>query len=234
SYHRIRKSSYNCNSKVFIRTPYCPSKKYSFLAPTPQSIIALHRATGSPILPVLSFPDGVIRRSRIKFLDNRSIMEVSRKNWESPEKVFHGIISIELNNTLHPYILKFIHCWEQLVRFGISIRKNHLEFPPVCSCREFLKRIQLKIKEILEGSFEPHRNDKQILQTINEHFPKILNELKNPGDILRQNKTNIDLALMDGKSKIVKLCMVGVKELKMKNEFRASVLLKEMAKKIII
>ncbi len=214
-----------------LRVPFIHGK-FPYLIHTPQSYISLHKRTGAEILPAISHPDGVFGKTKLEFLDNTSIMETSKKYWNDSKEEFHGCLSTEINRVLYPYIRKYAHMWEEIMRLAVYRCADKVEFSKNCTIHNFLKELQQKMLGVLDGSYEPDRPDNQLKILIIEYFPPIINSLQNPDNILRPHKTFIDLSLMCGISELIKLCSVAQKELKLKGELQSSKLVQGFISKI--
>ncbi len=213
------------------RVPFLHGK-FPYLQHTPQSIASIHRSTGAPIIPAINHPAGEIGKSFVEFLDNKSIMEVSRRYWNAPKKVLYGMISTQINKTLNPYLRAYAHMWEEIMNFSKFRIADHIKFEPGVKLSEFMNQIKNKMLSVIEYSFEPNRKDEEIVLIITNEFDTILNSLEKPDELLRSHKTKIDLSRLDGVSELLKLCMVAFKELKLKNELRTAALMKDLAEKI--
>ncbi len=219
------------STKSQLRVPFIYGK-FPYLIHTPQSYISLHKRTGAEILPAISHPDGVFGKTRLEFIDNKSIIETSKKFWETSNEEFHGRLSTEINRVMYPYIRKYAHMWEEIMRLAVLRCADKIKFSKNCTIHKFLEEIQQKMLGVLDGSYEPDRPDNQLKILINEHFPLIINSLQNPDKILRPHKTFIDLSLMSGISELLKLCSVAQKELKMKGESQSSKLIQGFISKV--
>jgi lauroyl/myristoyl acyltransferase len=219
------------SSKKQLRTPFI-HKKFPYLIHTPQSYIRLHQLTGAEILPLITVPDKVFGKSILRFIDNSSIMEISKKYWNSPKKEFHGRLSTEINRVMYPYVRKYAHQWEELMRFSRLRAGDKLQLPINCDMHTFLQLSQEKMESIIEGSFEPDRKDTKILAIIAQNFKIIRTALKNPKTILRPHKTFIELSLMDAIAEITKISLVCTAELRKKGEHEAATGLSQLAKSI--
>jgi len=221
-----------------LRTPFIHGK-FPYLIHSTQSYIALHKKTGAVILPAISHPDGVFGKTKLEFLDNSSIMEISKKYWKESTEEFHGRLSTELNRVMYPYIRKYAHVWEEIMRLSVMRCADKVEFPKNCTIHNFLEKIQQKMLSVLDGSYEPDRPDNQLKILISDYFPPIIKKKKKPDNILqksdiilRPHKTFIDLSLMNGISELLKLCSVAQKELKLKGELQSSKLIQGFISKI--
>jgi len=214
-----------------LRTPFIFGK-FPYLIHSTQSYISLHKKTGAVILPAISHPDGVFGKTKLEFLENTSIMETSEKYWSNSKEEFHGRLSTEINQVMYPYVRKYAHMWEEIMRLAVLRCADKVKFSKNCTIHKFLEEIQQKMLGVLNGSFEPDRPDNQLKILINENFPQIINSLQNPDKILRPHKTFIDLSLMSGISELLKLCSVAQKELEMKGESQSFTLIQGFIAKV--
>ncbi|QEE17349.1 hypothetical protein DSAG12_03182 [Promethearchaeum syntrophicum] len=219
------------STKSQLRVPFIFGK-FPYLIHTPQSYISLHKRTGAEILPAISHPDEVFGKTRLEFIDNKSIIETSKKYWDKSKEEFHGHLSTEINRTMYPYIRKYAHLWEEIMRLAVFRCADKVKFSKNCTIHKFLEEIQHKMLDVLEGSFEPNRPDNQLRILINERFPPIINSVQNPDNILRSHKTFISLSLMSGISELLKLCSVAQKELNSKGELQSSKLIQGFISKL--
>ena len=192
---------YDFASMKQLRLPLL-GKPDTMLKASPQSIAALHRITGAPIVPVVTCPQGDIGKSRLKFLDPSAINEVSRTLTENkvPKKEFHRQLSYALNKEIHPYLFKYAHVWEELMAFGGYVYKNRLKFPANYSTEDFLGNVQEKMLGMVENSYEPNRDDKNLRRGIEKGFSQAIRELRVPKKPICENKTFIQYFDQDGKS----------------------------------
>ncbi|WP_371802803.1 hypothetical protein [Candidatus Lokiarchaeum ossiferum] len=187
--------------------------KYPYLIHTPQSYISLHKKTGASILPLIAFPDGVFGKSRLRFIDNSSIMNISQKYWDAPKKEFHGRMSTELNSILYPYIRVFAHQWEELMRFAGLRAADKIKFEANITAKDFIDQLHEKMLWIIDQSFEPDRPDDQLLAWIQTTFEELEGSLSHPEAIVRTHKTFVDLSLMNAISELQKLSTIAMQEL---------------------
>ena len=143
--------------------------KYSMLITTPQSAIRIHKLTETPIIPAFIYPQGIIGKSLIEFQDPQPIIEKSKQFWDSPGKTFHGELSISINKILYPYLIRYIHVWEELRKFSIRIR-DEFETINKTTLEEFYQTLLSKMMNILEKSYEHNRNDEFLLSLISNFF----------------------------------------------------------------
>jgi lauroyl/myristoyl acyltransferase len=229
--NRILVVTHDYSSKRHLRTPFIKDK-YPYLIHTPQSYIRLHKKTGAPIVPLVGVPkDKVLGKTRLEFLDNSRIKEISKKYWDAPDKEFHGRLSTEINQILFPYCQKYLHIWEEINNFATVRIEDSLKFEAGCSVFNFLSQIKEKMLGIIEGSFEPDRKDDEIINLIELYFPKILGALKNPSNVLRNHKTKINLSRMSSIEEMVKLCKVSMLELKKYDELEVIAIFREFLSK---
>ena len=191
-------------TKKQLRVPFW-DEKFPYLLHTPQSVIKLHLETGASILPCLITPDNYINRSRITFLENQALMKLAQslKN-ESPKpkpKVIHGALSTEINKMIYPTIRKYAHVWEQLPDFATSRISDSLIFPKLDTISDCMVIIIQKMKEIINHSYEPLRNDEQILSLIENLEEKFQLDISSKGfnsaEIQIEAPYSLDLSLMN-------------------------------------
>ncbi|TFH28549.1 MAG: hypothetical protein E4G98_05260 [Promethearchaeota archaeon] len=214
------------SSKTQLRVPFI-SDKLPFLIHTPQSYIRLHKLTGAPILPLITVPDKVFGRSKLFFLDNTSIMEVSRKYWNAPQAEFHGQLSTEINRVMFPWVRKYGPWWEELMRLAGLRSKDELKFDPLCNFQKMLTTIQEKMLHIIENSWEPGRKNAELKQWIADNWPPIIKAMDHPERVVRSHKTLINLSIMTSREELEKLTLVMAKELRIAEEFQARRLSKQ-------
>lgn len=220
---------YDYTNRNQFRLPFSKNPNLNFLKPTPQSVASLQLETGAQILPGICYPEN--NHSIIEFLPNDSIMEISKK-YGANKKQFHIMLGLEINSMIYPYVLKYIHIWEEIINFGSKMRTNYLRFNAGCTVKDFLIGASSRITEIIEGSYEPNRKDEEILSSVNEYFQKILTIIETPDAILRNNRTKIHFPPSNGKDEILKICNVVKKELNFKKELSASKKLDELIQSI--
>ncbi len=230
--NRIVAIYYDIATKNQLRTQFDESNN-SFLIPTPQSIIALHKETGAPIIPTGLYPtNGEINKQTVIFHNPSEINKISKQYRNASKREYHGRLSIELNKILHPYIRKYAHIWEELIEFGSWRRKLRINFPKLCNFETFLKDIQITMHEILDMSFEIGREDIQIHSIIDEIFSTTIKNLKNPSKPIFKNKTYIDHFAKDGKSELIKIARIASFQLKKYGEVISSNYLFKLIQKI--
>ncbi|MHA1610945.1 MAG: LpxL/LpxP family acyltransferase [Promethearchaeota archaeon] len=191
---------YDFGTKRQLRVPFWDGK-FPYLLHTPQSIIKLYLKTGAPILPCLSTPDKYINRSSITFVENRALMNLAHSLKNESPKIIHGALSTEINKMLYPIVRKYAHVWEQLPDFATSRVSDNLIIPKVDTINELLAIIIQKMKDIIDLSYEPRRNDDYILSSIGDLEEKLQRELSEKGMISREieftRSLPIDLSLMN-------------------------------------
>jgi lauroyl/myristoyl acyltransferase len=170
---------YDFTSKDQIRIPFAEDP-HAFLKSTPQSVAALHFATGAPILPVVTCPAGQIGKSTIKFLDPTPMAKISEELENVSKDEFHRLISLTLNQQLHPYILKYTHVWEELMAFGSYVNKQRIYFEKGITVKEALISVQNFLINMITNSYEPNRNDEDVKQLIQTGLSQVSNALNNP------------------------------------------------------
>ena len=144
-------------------------KKYPMLITTPQSAIRIHKMTGTPIIPALIYPQGILGKSLIEIQDPQPLAEISKQFWNSSGKIFHGEMSISINMILYPYLIRYLHVWEELRKFSIRIRDS-FDLIDKISLEEFYQAVSSKMMNILEKSYEHNRNDEFLLSLISNFF----------------------------------------------------------------
>ena len=203
--------------KDHLRVPYLEGKS-PFLIHTVQSAVSLHRKTGAPIIPCMSYPNGSNGKTRFRIMDNTKIMEASKKYWNAPKKEFHGRISMEINRIMYPEIRKCAHTWEEIMNFAYLRLADKLQIPANTSMKQFLELVGQKMGQIIDGSFEPDRPDEKYLQLLTEYGPKIISALHSPEKVFRPHRCKVNLSLMDAHSELMKLCRVIHNALEMNGE----------------
>ncbi|QEE17431.1 hypothetical protein DSAG12_03268 [Promethearchaeum syntrophicum] len=144
-------------------------KKYPLLITTPQSAIRIHKMTGTPIIPALIYPQGTLGKSLIEFQDPEPLAEISKQFWDSTGKIFHGEMSISINKIIYPYLIRYIHVWEELRKFSIRIR-DEFELINKTTFDDFYHALSSKMMDILEKSYERDRNDNFLMSLISNFF----------------------------------------------------------------
>nr|MDO8084608.1 hypothetical protein [Candidatus Sigynarchaeum springense] len=148
-----------------LKVPFIYGDK-EFLVAVPQGAIALHRVTGAPILPMLAIPRGRLIESTIKFFDPAPLLQVSEACKNLPQKVFHGRMSIEINKILFPYLIKYLHTWEEIITFGTRTFDIKIRFSKGAGFPRIIDDIAQWVQRQIEGSFEPGRDDEGLLSWI--------------------------------------------------------------------
>ncbi|MHA1675243.1 MAG: LpxL/LpxP family acyltransferase [Promethearchaeota archaeon] len=208
------------SSKTQLKTPFIAGK-LPFLISTPQSYIRLHKLTGAPILPLITVPDKNFGRSKLFFVDNTSIMDISQKYWDAPKEEFHGQVSTEINRIMFPWVHKYGPWWEELMRVAGLRSKDELKFDPNCNLQTMLSTIQGKMLHIIENSWEPGRKSAELKQWITDNWSSILKALDHSEKVVRTHKTIIKLSIMTSREELEKLALVFAKELRTAEEFEA-------------
>nr|MDO8114454.1 hypothetical protein [Candidatus Sigynarchaeota archaeon] len=144
-----------------LKVPFLPGEK-DFLVNLPQGAIALHKATGAPILPVLTIPDGRFTKSTLKFFDPAPILAASERHRNAPDKEFHGYLSIEINMIMFPYLVNYLHCWEEIVTMGTRTFDIKLRFEKGAGFDQIVGSMRAWALAQIEGSFEPGRKDEEL------------------------------------------------------------------------
>lgn len=159
-----------------LRTFFTRGKR-ELLVPTPQGIIALHLLTRAPIVPMVSIPDGRFTKSVVKFLNPKAIQAVSDKFWGAPAEKFHGEMSTAINEALFPYLVKYIHCWEEVM--GANRLEEVIRFPKFSTRGELLDKIKAYLEKMIKNSYEPGRNDDNILEWLKKTWERLDQNLEN-------------------------------------------------------
>jgi hypothetical protein len=186
--NRIVMLFYDFTKITHLQTPFDGSN-VGFMKPTPQSLVAFHQDTGAPIVPCIALPQGYLGKSEIVFFDSAPYSTISKKYKNASEKEYHGRICLELNQNLHPYILRYPHVWEELMAFGIWWRLKKIKFEKNITLEKFIVTSFSKAQDLIMLSFEPGRNDVLVSQKIESLKQELLNALKNPKCILFPYKT---------------------------------------------
>ncbi|WP_371805264.1 LpxL/LpxP family acyltransferase [Candidatus Lokiarchaeum ossiferum] len=219
------------STKGQLKVPFIQGK-FPFLINAPQSYIKLHRLTGAIILPAIAVPDQTFGKSRLIFLDNSSIMKISEEYQNSTTQEFHGRMSTEINRVLYPFARKYAHVWEELMRLPTRRCKDELCFESNSTIANIIGKSKQKMISILEDSFEPERNDKEIKKVIQKFFNKIESDLNDPQKNFRNHKTKIDLSIRDSLSEMCKICQVLNNELSKLTELKAATSFSELEIKL--
>jgi lauroyl/myristoyl acyltransferase len=145
-----------------LKVPFLPGEK-DFLMNLPQGAIALQRATGAPIVPVLAIPRGRFTHSTVRFFDPAPLLAASEKFKTLPQKSYHGLMSIEINKVMFPYLVKYLHTWEEIITTGTRTFDIKIRFPKGADLSRIVKDITTWVHGQIDGSFEPGRNDAGLL-----------------------------------------------------------------------
>ncbi|MEX2684677.1 MAG: hypothetical protein Q6373_024105 [Candidatus Sigynarchaeota archaeon] len=194
-----------------LKVPFIYGDK-EFLVAVPQGAIALHRVTGAPIVPILAIPRGRLVESTIKFFDPAPLLRISEKCKDLPQKEFHGHMSIEINKTLFPYLVKYLHTWEELITFGTRTFDIKMHFPKGADLISIIRDITGWIQRQIEGSFEPGRNEEALLSWIGQLMTRLQDIVSkagtnDPGFQLAA-KSYIQLGGMGTQAQVEKLLLV--------------------------
>ncbi len=208
------------SSKSQLRVPFIVDK-FPYLIHTPQSYIRLHKLTGAEILPLITVPDGTFGQSKLFFVDNTSIMKTSQDYWDHPDAEFHGRLSTEINRIMYPYVRQYAPYWEEIMRFAGLRCGDKIEFEKNCTLQQFLLQTKDKMIQILSNSWEPNRQDNQLVEKIEKFVPQIEAHLIDKTQIVRPHKSTIDLSLLSTKGEFKKLLGVLRKVLREKKETQA-------------
>jgi len=213
-----------------MRVPFIyGSKKYDFLVPCPQMISSFYFNLGCPIIPMLSLSETDLSRSTTYFfkelnLENQkeSVKDVLLKktlkdfsNGQLSKKEKFGILTLIINKLLNPYILKYPFYWEELFLFKKRTQFK-IQYPEIKSYYEFFKVTIESLKLLVENSYEPNRNDKNILLILAEIENEIQPLLLEEDDKFFLQKKFIELGRLNGHDAIEKAVSIV---LSYQNEF---------------
>jgi lauroyl/myristoyl acyltransferase len=178
--------------------------KYPYLMTTPQSALSMHKTVRSPIIPAIIHPNGEIGNSTIEFLNPSPLSETSKKFYNSDDRVFRGELSLEINRYLAPFIIKYLHVWEEIQNFNLRI-SDSIEFPKKLKIGAYIDVIEQKISSLLVNSYERNRPDGQLHVCIQQMFPLIKNSLQNPEQIINDSHKAINLEQLSGLSQMIEM-----------------------------
>jgi len=190
-----------------LKVPFLPGIK-KYLVNVPQGAIALHEITGSPIVPVVTIPGERFTRSTVKFFDPAPILAVSERYRNSPDKIYHGYMSIAINEILSPYLLKYLHCWEELVTMGSRTFDVKLWFDKGASLGSMIESVKSWYTAQVDTSFEPGRDDDALLGWFVNSMNNLMESIKqepNFKEFALQHKSFINLGGMNTRDQLVKL-----------------------------
>lgn len=179
-------------------------KKYPYLLYTPQSVIKLHRQTNASILPCINMPNELIGRTKLKFIENSHLMNLSNSLKGVSENEFHGKLSTELNRIFAPYLRTYSHVWEQFLDFYKRI-SNKIVFPDKCSLKLFVSKAFQSMVKVIEKSYEPKRLDSEILSLINQYQEITLENLQNPNSNFINHKNELVLTGLSSVEEIIEI-----------------------------
>ncbi len=148
-----------------LKVPFIHGEK-EFLVAVPQGAVALHRVTGAPIVPALAIPRGRLTESTLVFFDPAPLLQLSEACKGLPQKEYHGRMSIGINKVLFPYLVKYLHTWEEIITFGTRTFDIKLRFPKGAGLPRVIADIDGWIKGQIEGSYEPGRDDEALLSWV--------------------------------------------------------------------
>jgi lauroyl/myristoyl acyltransferase len=194
-----------------LKVPFISGEK-DFLVNVPQGAIALHRATGAPIVPVLAIPRGRFTESTLTFFDPAPILRVSEACKRLPQKEYHGRMSIEINKILFPHLVKYLHTWEEIITIGTRTFDIKLRFPKGAELPRIITDIDGWIKGQIDGSFEPGRKDEALLAWVTGLMAQLQGiaakaGASNPGFQLAA-KSYVQLGGMGTQAQVEKLLLV--------------------------
>ncbi len=192
-----------------LKVPFVPGEK-DFLVNVPQGAIALHRATGAPIVPVLAIPRGRFTESTLTFFDPAPITRTSEACKGLPQKEFHGRMSMAINKILFPYLVKYLHTWEEIVTIGTRTFDIKLRFPKGAELQRVIADIAGWIQGQINGSFEPGRKDEAVLSWVTGLVAQLQGIVATAGTSNFQlaTKSYVNLGGMGTQAQIKKLLMV--------------------------
>ena len=201
-----------------------PTTRY--LYPMPQLLTHLHYTYGSPIVPAIVLPQKDIAHSTVKFMNplvvtdpipklegkiqepflgmlNRDIDLI--RAGQADKKIKNGILCLKLHRLFYPYVLKYPFYWEEILNY-----RKRLQYPlkiDLCTTYpELLFSVCGELEKMIDNSYEPGRNDKEIkkrlfeIRSLCEQIADDLFLLKKP---LKNRK--IDISKLSGKQAIEKV-----------------------------
>lgn len=163
-----------------LKVPFIHEQK-EFLVAVPQGAVALHRVTGAPIVPLLAIPRGRLTESTLVFLDPAPLLRASEACKGLPQKAYHGRMSTEINKMLFPYLVKYLHTWEEIITFGTRTFDIKLRFPKAAGLPRIVEDIAAWIQGQVESSFEPGRDDDALLDWIRRLVARLQEVVSGPG-----------------------------------------------------
>lgn len=194
-----------------LKTPFIHGKR-EYLVSTPQSIITLQRKTGAPILPMVAEPNGHFLKSRIFFLDPSGIEAASSRYKNADAKTYHGEVCTEINKALFSHALRHLHGWEELISVWTSIGRVNIQIPAGSTLHQIVDEMESWIQSLLEGSYEPGRDDARLTTWLEEGWNEIRKLLdKEPegnlsvGNGLLERKGVISLGALGTSSQLQKI-----------------------------
>ncbi|MHA1679593.1 MAG: LpxL/LpxP family acyltransferase [Promethearchaeota archaeon] len=152
-----------------LRTRFIDGRS-NFLVPTPQGIVALHRETGAPIIPMVSIPDGRFTRSILRILDPSEIERVSRASRNASPEEFHGRLSTAINKVLFPYAISYLPYWEEVMTVGSRIFNVSIRFKRGATLLDIMQHSMNELVGVIKGSFEPGRKDGELISWLTGLF----------------------------------------------------------------
>jgi hypothetical protein len=206
-------------------------EKFPYLIHTPQSAAALQRATGAVILPMISRPLGNMSKMEFHFLQNSEIMKAAEENKEKSVKEFNGAVSTEINKVLYCEIRKYPHCWEEITGFATMRIADKLVFPKHIKVQDVINLTIQKMKWIVDLSYEPKRNDDELIKIIEALEESLKISVKEPEKIFRSHKTFINLSMMSAINELKKLSEIIGSQLYSLGEIKSAMILIDSFKK---
>ena len=204
-------------NKKQVRVPFWMNQ-YPFLKHTPFSAASLHHQTGAPILPLKIHPDGQVGKVILEFVDAPQLAEITHNHSTAPKKEYYGRISTELNRILASHLRRYAHVWSEFKNWGAGQIADKLVIPAKSSHAKFCQLLHEKMVAIVEGSFEPGRDDDELLGTVEKTVKNLEVGLIHPVQILRKKEWEIDLTGMLAVGELMYLAKIAREECIKKEE----------------
>ena len=200
------------------------AKNSNFLIPCPQMITHFHSNLGCPIIPAISIPKHSLKHSLVKFLPEvcPQTMDISKENEilkneirnfrnnALTKKQRYGLISLLINRELYPYVYRYPYLWQEAFLF-FDRTKFRIELKNVNSHFEMFSLLVNRLSQFIEKTYEPGRNDIQILQEIQKLDVYLEKMEKDPRDKLRIANKYIELGRLSGKNTFTKAVSIILK-----------------------
>ncbi len=205
-------------SKNQLRAPFIyNSRRYNFSIPSPQMISHLHLNSGTPIVPVVALPKHNLKHSLVKFLPevNPMSMNLSSESKTLQKEILnfrrgkltkkqkYGLISLLINRELYPYLLEYPFLWQGAFLF-FERTQFRISLNDISSYGQLLEEILHKLRLFIGNTYEPGREDDEILQILQEINTELRNLTHDQGEKLQINHKFIELGRLDGKNAILK------------------------------